>query len=86
MCLEFNNHQLWQCRPAEWQLNKCVFDNLVSLSSIPCLAPQEDGEPATTCRLTSLPETRQDHPRPADERDTRSPAQAASHGGPTLPG
>jgi NADH dehydrogenase (ubiquinone) 1 alpha subcomplex subunit 8 len=28
-CLEDNNHQLWQCRPAEWKLNKCVFDNLV---------------------------------------------------------
>lgn len=29
-CLDTNNHQLWQCRPAEWQLNKCVFSNLVS--------------------------------------------------------
>ncbi|OIW31315.1 NADH dehydrogenase, alpha subcomplex, subunit 8 [Coniochaeta ligniaria NRRL 30616] len=27
-CLEDNNHQLWQCRPAEWKLNKCVFENL----------------------------------------------------------
>jgi hypothetical protein len=29
-CLDNNNHQLWQCRPAEWKLNRCVFDNLVS--------------------------------------------------------
>ena len=28
-CLEDNNQQLWQCRPAEWKLNKCVFENLV---------------------------------------------------------
>ena len=28
-CLENNNQQLWQCRPAERSLNKCVFDNLV---------------------------------------------------------
>ena len=28
-CLDNNNHQLWQCRPAEWKLNKCVFENLV---------------------------------------------------------
>jgi hypothetical protein len=29
-CLDNNNQQLWQCRPAEWKLNKCVFDNLVT--------------------------------------------------------
>ena len=29
-CLEDNNQQLWQCRPAEWKLNRCVFENLVS--------------------------------------------------------
>lgn len=28
-CLNDWNHQLWQCRPAEWKLNKCVYDNLV---------------------------------------------------------
>lgn len=28
-CLDNNNQQLWQCRPAEWRLNKCVFHNLV---------------------------------------------------------
>ncbi|KAK5655933.1 hypothetical protein OQA88_5068 [Cercophora sp. LCS_1] len=27
-CLDNNNHQLWQCRPPEWKLNKCVFENL----------------------------------------------------------
>jgi hypothetical protein len=31
-CLDDRNHQLWQCRPAEWKLNKCVFDNLVRSS------------------------------------------------------
>jgi NADH dehydrogenase (ubiquinone) 1 alpha subcomplex subunit 8 len=28
-CLDANNHQLYQCRPAEWKFNKCVFDKLV---------------------------------------------------------
>lgn len=32
-CLDNNNHQLWQCRPAEWKLNKCVFENLVGFGS-----------------------------------------------------
>lgn len=32
-CLDNNNQQLWQCRPHEWSLNKCVFENLVSLPS-----------------------------------------------------
>ncbi|KAH8879352.1 NADH dehydrogenase, alpha subcomplex, subunit 8 [Thozetella sp. PMI_491] len=27
-CLDNNNHQLWQCRPKEWKLNQCVFENL----------------------------------------------------------
>lgn len=31
-CLDNNNQQLWQCRPAEWRLNKCVFHNLVRCS------------------------------------------------------
>lgn len=29
-CLDNHNHQLWQCRPFEWKLNKCAFDTLVS--------------------------------------------------------
>lgn len=29
-CLENGNQQLWQCRPQEWKLNKCVYENLVS--------------------------------------------------------
>lgn len=33
-CLDNNNQQLWQCRPDEWKLNKCVFDNLVRSSSL----------------------------------------------------
>ncbi|KAF7547665.1 hypothetical protein G7046_g8935 [Stylonectria norvegica] len=34
-CLDDRNHQLWQCRPAEWKLNKCVFDNLNLEKKIP---------------------------------------------------
>ncbi|KAH7126272.1 hypothetical protein B0J13DRAFT_627864 [Dactylonectria estremocensis] len=34
-CLDDRNHQLWQCRPAEWKLNKCVFDNLKLEKKIP---------------------------------------------------
>ncbi|KAK4177308.1 putative NADH-ubiquinone oxidoreductase subunit [Triangularia setosa] len=34
-CLENNNHQLWQCRPDEWKLNKCVFDSLKLEKVIP---------------------------------------------------
>jgi hypothetical protein len=31
-CLERNNQQMWNCRGPEVQLNKCVYDNLVSQS------------------------------------------------------
>ncbi|VUC30390.1 unnamed protein product [Clonostachys rosea] len=34
-CLDNHNHQLWQCRPFEWRLNKCVFDNLKLEKKIP---------------------------------------------------
>jgi NADH dehydrogenase (ubiquinone) 1 alpha subcomplex subunit 8 len=27
-CLDNQNHQLYQCREAEWKLNKCAFDKL----------------------------------------------------------
>jgi len=37
-CLDNNNQQLWQCRPAERKLNKCVFDNLVCQPPIPAVA------------------------------------------------
>ncbi|KAL2022992.1 hypothetical protein VTK56DRAFT_4207 [Thermocarpiscus australiensis] len=39
-CLENNNHQLWQCRPAEWKLNKCVYENLKLEKVIPDQPPQ----------------------------------------------
>jgi NADH dehydrogenase (ubiquinone) 1 alpha subcomplex subunit 8 len=29
-CLDNNNHQLWQCRRFERNLNACVFEKLVS--------------------------------------------------------
>lgn len=28
-CLDDRNHQLWQCRPAEWKLNECVYSKMV---------------------------------------------------------
>ncbi|PFH58508.1 hypothetical protein XA68_13593 [Ophiocordyceps unilateralis] len=34
-CLDDRNHQLWQCRPAEWKLNKCVYENLKLEKKIP---------------------------------------------------
>ncbi|UKZ71941.1 uncharacterized protein TrAtP1_012884 [Trichoderma atroviride] len=34
-CLDNRNQQLWQCRPAEWKLNKCVYDNLKLEKKIP---------------------------------------------------
>ncbi|KAG9241352.1 CHCH domain-containing protein [Calycina marina] len=34
-CLDNNNQQLWQCRPAEWKLNKCVFEKLQLEKVIP---------------------------------------------------
>ncbi|KJY01620.1 hypothetical protein TI39_contig285g00037 [Zymoseptoria brevis] len=34
-CLDNNNQQLWQCRAAERQLNKCVFENLKLEKTIP---------------------------------------------------
>jgi hypothetical protein len=36
-CLDNNNQQLWQCRPQEWKLNKCVFDNLVRSANVATL-------------------------------------------------
>ncbi|KAI0475992.1 NADH dehydrogenase, alpha subcomplex, subunit 8 [Xylariaceae sp. FL0804] len=34
-CLENNNHQLWNCRKEEWQLNRCVYKNLKLEKEIP---------------------------------------------------
>ncbi|OBT95494.1 hypothetical protein VE01_05124 [Pseudogymnoascus verrucosus] len=34
-CLDTNNQQLWQCRPAERVLNKCVFETLKLEKVIP---------------------------------------------------
>lgn len=48
LCLENGNQQLWQCRPEEWRLNKCVYENLVSQprssrpSALKPVSPQED--------------------------------------------
>ena len=32
-CLDNHNHQLYQCRPFEWKLNKCAYENLVRVPS-----------------------------------------------------
>ncbi|KAK3364510.1 hypothetical protein B0T25DRAFT_530397 [Lasiosphaeria hispida] len=39
-CLDDNNHQLWQCRPAEWNLNRCAFEKLGLEKVIPDQPPQ----------------------------------------------
>ncbi|GJC97618.1 CHCH domain-containing protein [Colletotrichum higginsianum] len=38
-CIENRNHQLYQCRPAEWKLNKCVYENLKLEKNIPNQRP-----------------------------------------------
>ncbi|KAG5942578.1 hypothetical protein E4U60_007192 [Claviceps pazoutovae] len=38
-CLENRNHQMWQCRPAEWKLNKCVYEKLNLEKKIPDQPP-----------------------------------------------
>ncbi|KAG5937738.1 hypothetical protein E4U59_004221 [Claviceps monticola] len=38
-CLENRNHQMWQCRPDEWKLNKCVYDKLNLEKKIPDQPP-----------------------------------------------
>lgn len=56
LCLENGNQQLWQCRPEEWRLNKCVYENLVSQprSSRPSapkpVSPREDDLLSDTVR------------------------------------
>ena len=61
-CLDTNNHQLWQCRPAEWKLNKCVFENLVCLFVLPS---------SSELRTDQCTETREGHPGPAAKHETR---------------
>lgn len=71
-CLEDNNHQLWQCRPAEWKLNKCVFENLVGCL-LPIISYYVYGVWCMICvqgLLTwSVVETGEGRPRPAAELD-----------------
>ncbi|KAF4827593.1 NADH-ubiquinone oxidoreductase 20.8 kDa subunit [Colletotrichum tropicale] len=38
-CVENRNHQLYQCRPMEWKLNKCVYENLKLEKHIPDQRP-----------------------------------------------
>ena len=63
-CLENNNQQLWQCRPDEWKLNKCVYENLVRRLAPPSIRSATD--------ITPL-EPREDYPRPAQAIDARAP-------------
>lgn len=53
-CLDNNNQQLWQCRPAERKLNKCVFENLVCYFS---------SDKVNRPQLILRPETREGHPK-----------------------
>lgn len=65
-CLEDNNHQLWQCRPAEWKLNKCVFENLVRAICYldGCCLPRFGYSPTKL-----VTETGESRARPATELD-----------------
>lgn len=62
MCLENGNQQLWQCRPEEWKLNKCVYENLVSRA-----APGRPGPrkplPLLTSPAQKLEKTVPDQPK-----------------------
>ena len=72
-CLENNNQQLWQCRPAEWKLNKCVYENLVRL-----FYDTECWQGTSDQILMPHAEPREDHPRPAQAIDPRTPQTQAS--------
>lgn len=71
-CLDDRNHQLWQCRPAEWKLNKCVFDNLVCH----ILGRPAHGYPVYML-TPALAETREEGSRPAHQRHPRPPSTKA---------
>lgn len=64
-CLDNNNQQLWQCRPAEWRLNKCVFHNLVRCAHHLSTNRWRSNPYSYLASLTSrtFTETREDHPR-----------------------
>lgn len=74
-CLDNNNHQLWQCRPAEWKLNTCVFNNLVSLFPLCFLTafacPRVNGIEVQLIN-PGQSETRKDHSRRGGQ-DPRPP-------------
>jgi len=63
-CLDNNNHQLWQCRPAEWKLNKCVFENTVRHPSFHL---------ARLWFLTHSVGSRENRSRPAQEQYSSAP-------------
>lgn len=50
-CLDNRNQQLWQCRPAEWKLNKCVYDNLVRLNFYPMINQRIQRTPRLLIRV-----------------------------------
>lgn len=65
-CLDNRNQQLWQCRPAEWKLSKCVFDNLVRLNIYPTHQTN-----TTIANLTPALETGEEDPRSAHQHYPR---------------
>lgn len=79
-CLDNNNQQLWQCRPAEWRLNKCVFHNLVRCPRHPrFLTIDSAAGPLSSLAFSylltscSTIEIGEDHPRRCWQ-DPRAPA------------
>lgn len=71
-CLDNENHQLWQCRPEEWKLNKCAYDKLVSSCPAAVFSGVFRGIYLTIHPLTSGPD--QDGAGSAQELDARPPA------------
>ncbi|PQE17871.1 hypothetical protein CJF30_00010387 [Rutstroemia sp. NJR-2017a BBW] len=53
-CLDNNNQQLWQCRPQEWKLNKCVFENLVRTVATTLVTKLEKVIPDTPANETPV--------------------------------
>lgn len=72
-CLENNNQQLWQCRPAEWKLNKCVYDNLVRHHNRRWSSQGPGDQVEARTDVGCLTEPRKGHPRPAQAIDPGAP-------------
>jgi hypothetical protein len=77
-CLEDKNQQLWQCRPEEWKLNKCVFDKIVR---IPVFRPVMRGSASLGWKMVSTNKrlaSREGHTRTVQDLDARPPSTTAN--------